>query len=139
MTTMTTHRTDVCVCGAVQYDCDCPGPKPTVVVQHVCKACVGTPAEAPLVPGAEFGRNYPATDEPCMSEEDAASNRAVRLAVFEVLGDLTERETLNPQAFLAEVHERIEVPERWEQLARDLITEALGEELMRRNGPRRRR
>ena len=128
-----THRTDVCLCGAVQYDCDCPGPKEERVVCNDCELCADRVSRDKIVPDR---RPLPvATGEPhdnCPDEVDNANNLAIRLAVFDILGDLADKPLPNPQLVIAEVYQRVEVLPVWEQLVRDLVQEAIGEQRVQR-------
>lgn len=129
-----THRTDVCLCGAVQYDCDCPGPKPENVVCNDCDLCADRASREKIVPDRVRLTVTAPGDvvDDCPDEVDNANNRAIRLAVFDVVGDLKDKPLPNPQMLLASVYERVEVLPVWEQLVRDLVQEAVGEERVRR-------
>lgn len=130
-----THRTDVCRCGIVQYDCECPGPKEERVVRTSCDVCKDQPAREAIGPDrqAKLLASTPTeVHNDCLDELDAANNRAIRLAVFDIIGDLQDGPLPNPQRITAEVHQRVEVLPRWTQLVRDLVQEAIGEESIKR-------
>jgi hypothetical protein len=131
-----THRTDLCLCGAVQYDCDCPGPKESRVVQDWCDLCADRASRDKIVPDrvrlTVAAPGEVQVQDNCPDEVDNANNLAIRLAVFDILGDLAGKPLPNPQLVIAEVYQRVEVLPVWEQLVRDLVQEAIGEQRVQR-------